>query len=482
MQALDILLALPESLLALVLTSWLKVQDVGCMDAAICATSHRSEFLRQAYRHSLPYATNEFMDACNEFRQPYKLNGLMCWALARGAAVCTIRVNKELTTANKKREDYLRQNGSFVRKILFDENEMNLNIKTTLKDLLKYCPNVINFSCKRTLSVTDYKAFATRWPQLEAIRMCCGCHANSFRVIGQNCKNLKRFDGNYNQENGTLDAWIQLLTMTGATLESVRGEPPYQPFNQHLISVVAKCCPNLRSYEVKGIYLTPGSLRTLMENCPHLTSLETTNSRMADEGLQVLAELGTGLKTLILTSSGEFTDEGMVAMLKTCTQLQILDLYGVFSLSLPTFRAIGQYCPLLEELELSCQEGLTGAGLCAIARGCPRLRLVGIGGTAITNRGLADLLRTCPRLVSLGLDNCPFIDEKGLLSIPKLRPEIADLSIAHADISLKGLRTLAKGLKKLRYIDLEGCCTTSADLKGVFGPSVWVVGVKHSVG
>lgn len=460
MYLLDVLLSLPESLVDLVLTSWLRVQDVGRTDAAVCSRENRSAFLRQAYRGGQLYSTSQFMKIMCDYPRLYKRAALMQWAFARGAAICTIQVNKFFCTERKKRQDYLRLNGACVQSIVFDESSEELNITDALYDLLQYCPYVMEFECGRKLTALDYSTIVQKWPKLEALAMCKDCDLDSVRIVKLLCQSLKRFDGGCNDGSLLIGGWTDLLSKIGAKLHSFRCEVGGPHDSDPLASVVANWCPNLRTYDVNcdrrrwQWNLRSAELRTLLQGCPQLTALNIHTARLNSEGLRVLAERGAGLFSLEICTSG-CTDGDMVGMLRTCRQLRTLRLHYSGLFSNDTFAAVEQYCTLLEDLELGVQFDLADSGICSIAQGCSHLRRLSIRHTQITHHGLKVLLRSCVHLVHLAVDDCNNIGGDGIRDIPKLRPGITDLSILGANITYSDLSDLVHRLRHLRHIEVD---------------------------
>jgi F-box/leucine-rich repeat protein 2/20 len=224
--------------------------------------------------------------------------------------------------------------------------------------------------------------------------------------------------------------------------------------------------------------LDADNLRILLQGCARLTSLHTYCFEDETQCMQVLAQLGTNLTSLVIRKNTSPTNAAMVAMLQACRQLRTLKLDAEFipnRLTDVAFKAIGENCPLLEELALKHMDHLTDVGMRAIASGCPLLRSVTLKRTSVTNDGFVCVLRSCPQLVNLALRKCKDIDEEGMLSILKLRPEITDLTIVGMSHGNGLLKSLANGLRKLRSFTVDYFGANSPqELQEEFGAAILV--------
>lgn len=97
-------------------------------------------------------------------------------------------------------------------------------------------------------------------------------------------------------------------------------------------------------------------------------------------------------------------------------------------------RAVGRYCPALEELDLSADydfgnRRVTNAGVGEMVRGCPGLRVLRLRNCRlVTGAALADVAQRCPQLASLDVAGCGYYRVgKNLTDDPSWRSALVGL-------------------------------------------------------
>ncbi|KAH9760662.1 EIN3-binding F-box protein 1 [Citrus sinensis] len=103
--------------------------------------------------------------------------------------------------------------------------------------------------------------------------------------------------------------------------------------------------------------------------------------------------------------------------------------------------------------------GVTSAGLRAIARGCPSLRVLSLWNTSsVGDEGLCEIANGCHQLEKLDLCQCPAITDRALITIAKNCPKLIDLTIEScSSIGNEGLQAVGRFCPNLKSISIKDC-------------------------
>ncbi|KAL2629683.1 hypothetical protein R1flu_014369 [Riccia fluitans] len=206
-------------------------------------------------------------------------------------------------------------------------------------------------------------------------------------------------------------------------------------------------------------------------------------AQVDDETLESIGNLtGNNLRSLNLTHSGKFSENGLLSLVKLCPSLQLLDLSYCSQIGDLCMVAIAQLAKL-ETLSLFNCRNITDAGLGCIAAGCKNLRYlnlrwclgvsdtgislisnnckqletVDLSFTEVTAQGLASIA-VLQNLKNLFLDSCSGVDDAGLACLQKLQKSLLVLDVARCqDVTDKGLMTLASDRAPLQKLCLSYC-------------------------
>uniref|UniRef100_A0A804UJA1 F-box/LRR-repeat protein 15-like leucin rich repeat domain-containing protein n=2 Tax=Zea mays TaxID=4577 RepID=A0A804UJA1_MAIZE len=113
--------------------------------------------------------------------------------------------------------------------------------------------------------------------------------------------------------------------------------------------------------------------------------------------------------------------------------------------------------------------GVTDAGVCALARGCPELRSLTLWDVPqVTDAGLAEIAAECHSLERLDITGCPMITDKGLVAVAQGCPELKSLTIeACSGVANEGLKAIGRCCAKLQAVSVKNCA--HVDDQGVSG-------------
>ncbi|KAI7890812.1 uncharacterized protein EV154DRAFT_510266 [Mucor mucedo] len=152
--------------------------------------------------------------------------------------------------------------------------------------------------------------------------------------------------------------------------------------------------------------VTDNTIRHIVRFCPHLTSLNLSDSQLiTDEGLRCLAGYSS-IKVLILQNCRKITDIGLSYLKSACHQLETLHLGGCNLISdngiIGLVTASGN---TIRRINLSDCSHVTGSTIHAIAGVCgPRLEWLDIKCTkAIRHTDLEYLVTHCPNISRLNV-------------------------------------------------------------------------------
>ncbi len=222
------------------------------------------------------------------------------------------------------------------------------------------------------------------------------------------------------------------------------------------VAALARGCRSLRNVSLVRCRVTNAGVAALGQSCPHLTSVQLETWHATEERRMPGARGHTLVDTVVPLAEG-------------CPRLTTLGLLGsrIGDDSLLALGAAGR-CPLLSKIDLRRCQCITPTGMCALARGCPRLVDVHYADSrwyheASAWRDFASfesvvvaLGRHCPRLASL---SCWTLTEAGALSLGAGCPALSQLvTVRRANqLTDQGVRALAAGCPLLDALDVSGC-------------------------
>lgn len=215
------------------------------------------------------------------------------------------------------------------------------------------------------------------------------------------------------------------------------------------------------SSEVTGGFLFARGLR----------SLGLLSSFVTDGLLGVLADVNFPLRELLLSNSNGFSFEGLMELLMNCQEIEILDLKGVCFLSDNQVAAFCQVLRNLISVDFSECMGLTHGILYSLARYCPTLREIRLGGLVVVewadkselwmdpfpkNENTNLMVNRGVNLLSLTKDS--ILNDHYLKEISHLFPNLQHLDVSNCRrITAEGLSTLLKGCSKLEHLNISRC-------------------------
>lgn len=222
----------------------------------------------------------------------------------------------------------------------------------------------------------------------------------------------------------------------------------------------------------------------------------------------------TGIRELVVPLAKRVTDKGVLRLISSVNNLEVLNLRGCQRLTDVSVRALLKRTPQLLELDLSACSKVGPAALVALGESCPKLKRLSLSRTALTqewllmrvatgccqlefidlsynenleNDGLKALSLRCKRLKRLNLKYCTNLSDVGLLAVCESCPDLESLDLSRkalehklTDVTLLslaercitldklilkgneyisdvGISWLASGCKSITSLDLSQC-------------------------
>ncbi|KAJ4462232.1 putative F-box/LRR-repeat protein 20 [Paratrimastix pyriformis] len=208
-----------------------------------------------------------------------------------------------------------------------------------------------------------------------------------------------------------------------------------------------------------ALRVNDGILRTLLQKLPRLVRLNCAGcSRLSDYVcLFVGQHLGTSLRHLNLRYCNKLVGHGLMHLSQYCPNLEELDLS--FDAKLEEFAL--RVLPLvrLKKCSLAGVLLLNSDVLESLAPSIgASLETFDLSHTNVTGRVLSTLAQHCPTLRRLELRGCLRLDDAGIQTMKTPWPSLEDLNLAQCDKLVdSSLEHIAQMLPGLGSLTLDGC-------------------------
>ncbi|KAK4786673.1 hypothetical protein SAY86_010506 [Trapa natans] len=223
------------------------------------------------------------------------------------------------------------------------------------------------------------------------------------------------------------------------------------------LKLLAGGCPNLCRLVVIGA--SRFGLMNVAEECLFLQELELHSC--SDSALRGIAGF-RNLQILKLVGCVEglyselVSDIGLTVLAQGCKRLVRLELSGCEG-SFDGIKAIGQCCPMLEELTL-CDHRMDGGWLAGLSY-CENLKTLRLQSCRAidSNPGPDEYLGSCSALESLHLQKCQLRDKRSMRAIFLVCSMVKEIVIQHCWGLEDEIFCLAIFCRRVRFLSLEGC-------------------------
>jgi hypothetical protein len=411
---------LPDTLVVTILLSWIELEDLGRLDAALCNRLERSNYITLVRRPIFVLRTSH--GQCHSDEGNQRMDLIIMWLTKRQISSAELTVTTTFPDTRNSWLLYLRGHGTHVRKINIQGDpatEKVVNFEKLFRELCENCPHVEALHCQAGLSEACQELIALYWKHLthlttETLEMGTGLMA-----IAENCQSLVKIAFESHDLRHSLP--VTFFNVCSPQLQIFKSNSVFlEPAHYHAI---AARCPLLREL-TSGGHVDDGALFAVGAGCQHLEFIRVpVLTSVTDAGLTAVAR--NGALTALWVGSQWVTDAGLRNVTSCCSWLMTVDITGCRQLTDTTLVALGQYshnlrrlivncanmthvgmeavaagCPLLEELTAFKCERITPA-LEATARSCCHLRCLRITPAVVLAEAVLALAECCPRLETL---------------------------------------------------------------------------------
>ncbi|CAL8470610.1 g10152 [Coccomyxa elongata] len=224
------------------------------------------------------------------------------------------------------------------------------------------------------------------------------------------------------------------------------------------VAELLRACPSLRAISLYwNLNVGAETLKALSETCPQLTRVNLSGCKaVTDLGIVQLAQGCPKLTHVDLTRCTRLGDAAYEALAKHCPEIEVLRLYA----TMPSAHAIQGFhllrklriidicgahaasdaavgslgaCHELREANLTWCVHLSDAGVCTLARGCPKLESLSLHGIRrVTDAAIRALAKSCREsLHTLDTSGCTGIVEHDRARLKQLFPNLR-CSVVHS--------------------------------------------------
>jgi hypothetical protein len=444
--ACSVLTGLPDSLISLILTSWLTSTDLGRLDSACCSTFDRRALLSTL---SIDTVVVNFDD---EDRPPppsediwYTYVNFLRWTSLRGARIANLTVCLAVLTDAQLRSGVLSTSGATIRKIEFASgvvdhtlpSEVINNYCNTIAEVGKACNRT---TCLRVRSEWGLDSFLSSilqaFPRVQDFKL------NSMVFAAEGLRVFRTL------------ATVRTVTITGSSV-------PLPP---------DLAVPTLEFFNGYGGYVTDDLAVELGRNCPQLHTLYCgkRGNSITDVGLRALLLGCPLLRDCSVDQLGGVSDELRVELARRC-EWYILRFRGWARCSDELARSVVTLKPALILLDASSCPQLTDETLVVAARHCHLLQSLNVAfAQQITVAGVRPFIRAGNKLTEVSL--CGKADDTVMQLVAEHCKGLRILHVfeyGNSDVRVTdvGVRAVLQGCPLLQQTDVEYADDISIDLR-----------------
>ena len=159
----------------------------------------------------------------------------------------------------------------------------------------------------------------------------------------------------------------------------------------------------------------------------------------------------------------EVSDDGVVALVQGCPQLEIIDITACCYLTAVSIAAIAACCPLLKGIDIRAKILLHGGDITAFVQGCPQLTSIRLdfcqdGGdiqSGAVDEGITVLAQCCPMLHTIDLAGSTQVTDVGIEAIALGCPLLKTMYLNGCSIWVEGVNALIRCCPHLTYLSLN---------------------------
>ncbi|MED6113291.1 hypothetical protein PIB30_069449 [Stylosanthes scabra] len=322
-----------------------------------------------------------------------------------------------------------------------------------LRQFSQKFPTLKSLNCSHTKP--DLALIAECFPDLEEIDVRYTLTSvPTFRVshieapLASGLKKLRKVDlsGTYILQESSIFTFCQNCVSLEALLISDIGASA--------IANAIRQRPQLRSLSVKRCNVRWELIDALV-SLRDLTCLDLPYSNISDEALCALADGVLSLTELSLQNCGEYGYVGISCLLRTCNNLQHLDLQGTQFLNDEYVIELSSLLGNLKVVKFSGNENLTDLSLFAIMRNCPLITEIRMDSTGVGKQKVEeDCLVVSSHLKFLYLSHNKWLDDGSVTMLASVCPNLEIIDLTYCKRVSEGAIDILCRCCKIQRMDL----------------------------
>lgn len=425
-----LLYRLPDSLLIVVLESYLSLHDIANLDQALCNDHDRGAFHALLRRVVLKdQVTFTFPPSKNEQKRRH-------WLLMRHIGLSSVKLQLLENFRERNLIEYLPLKWSVVKKL-------DLQSYFDASCILQHCSNLEDLSValndefdNETTCVKWLANYFNRDAQIVGIATCLKSVDlspvySTDEVVFSIVKNCPMLDTFFLYGDLCSDETLSSIFSNCQNLRQVcfsQGEGA-----EVLGDILTRCFrPNTTLVELRVICIELGDagLQAIATCFPSLTCLEIQLGEYVTEiGIGALTTGFNHLEKLQLWGNENIQDSMLIDLLSTRASLTTLRLSGFNALESITIQCILKLCPNLQSLTLERNTIIYGENSDLLST--PRLRSLVLEHERVSDEFLLSITRDSPLLETLNVSSCQDVSDVGIYHISVHCRHLTSLRLFH---------------------------------------------------
>lgn len=433
------ILELPAVLACRLVTTWLDVKSICCLDSAYCGHSIRNSFLDLLKCDALVLPKLPTS-------QVKSLGNFYVWASSRCVKIEQVWINPKCGSAAIMNR-YLRCTGHQI---------VSCGLMGIRSEQLLLYSGIIALHCRNVRSLRIAQCTLD-----DAVSdLLCAC-ANLVELYIVTCDGVDRncFVG------------VSLPQLKALSLKNCQCD-------DECVEAALRISPNVERIEITwSPYVTEATLRTITRRCPKLTTLGACGTFMEVTEPTNLSALCRHLQRIDLSWSGFVTDDSVAALMNHCRCLRTLWLSDISALTDASVEAIRENPHVkLRSVNLSNCCNLTASALVSLVQSNQPTHSYYFG-REVDNAALArDLISNLPISITKLVFKGDVMTDELLVAIASHCPSLQCLKIAKCQgYTIAGLTTLVQSCSSLCYLLMNNASTLFVGPAGEIARSLWQV-------
>ncbi|XP_059276569.1 EIN3-binding F-box protein 1-like [Lycium ferocissimum] len=280
------------------------------------------------------------------------------------------------------------------------------------------------------------------------ITLCRGATDVGLEAVGKGCPSLKHMC--IRKCCFVSDAGLVAFAKEAGSLESLNLEECNRITQTGILNAVSncmklKCLSLVKCMGIKDVVLET----SLLSPCESLKSLSIRSCPgFGSTSLAMVGKLCPKLHQLDLSGLCGIMDTGLLPLLESCEGLVKVNLSDCLNLTdQMVFSLARRHGAALELLNLDGCRKVTDTSLVAIAEYCPLLNDLDVSKCAITDSGVVALSHGVQvNLQVLSLSGCSMVSNRSVPSLKKLGENLIGLNLQHCSVSCSSVELLVEDL------------------------------------